>query len=96
MSRLAWGEIAFEAYRDESHGVCLVTGEDIPEWDKLPRDIKRAWEASARAVRQSAANLITTEGHGGDFEGAAVSSATLLRNTADAAGAISDSSGRNA
>ena len=64
---LAWGEIAYEAYRDASDGKSLVSGAPIPAWADLSPGIRSAWEASAQAVRQSCINLIGQEGHGGDF-----------------------------
>ena len=55
---IAWGEIAYEGYREHSHGKSLVSGSPIPPWDELPVNIQEAWEESARCVRQTCVNLI--------------------------------------
>ena len=68
---LAWGEIAYESYRDASGGKSLVSGAPIPAWTDMSPEIQSAWEASAQAVRQSCINLIGQEGHGADEEGRA-------------------------
>lgn len=69
---LAWGEIAYEAYRDASDGKSLVSGAPIPAWEDVDPRIQAAWEASAKAVRQSCINLIGQEGHGGDEDNCGV------------------------
>jgi len=45
-----YGEIAYEAYREKSNKRSLVTGEELPEWFKLPFMIKEAWIAAANAI----------------------------------------------
>lgn len=44
------GEIGYEAYRAHSGGKSLVSGQEIPTFDKLSQPIKDAWEAAANAV----------------------------------------------
>lgn len=63
MAGIAWGEIAYECYREHSGGKSLVSGAAIPEWNKLSPDIQAAWKASAQGVRQTCINLIGME-HG--------------------------------
>lgn len=48
------GEIGYEAYRESSGGVSLISGQPIPEFAKLPGSIKVAWEAAGAAVIESA------------------------------------------
>lgn len=43
-------ETAYEAYRADTDGKSLVSGQPIPEWDKLSSPIKKAWGAAADAV----------------------------------------------
>jgi hypothetical protein len=43
----AHGRRAYEGYRAYSDGKSLVSGQPIPEFDQLPEQIKRAWQASA-------------------------------------------------
>ena len=57
-----WGEIAYEAYRRESGGVSLVSGDPIPEWDELPAAIRYAWNEAAQAVRYACADVLTDRG----------------------------------
>ena len=44
------GQVAFEAYAEQSEGKSLVSGAELPVWEMLPRDIQDAWEAAASAV----------------------------------------------
>lgn len=44
------GKVAYDGYRDFSDGKSLISGQPIPEWEKLPENIQQAWEAAARAV----------------------------------------------
>jgi hypothetical protein len=44
------GQIAYEAYRDTSHGKSLYSGKSIPEWRLMAPDIQAAWGAAAAAV----------------------------------------------
>lgn len=43
-------EKAYEAYRADTGGVSLVSGQPIPEWSRLPAAIQKAWGAAADAV----------------------------------------------
>jgi hypothetical protein len=43
-------EEAYEAYRMQTGGKSLVTGDDLPPWEGLGDAIKTAWIAAARAV----------------------------------------------
>lgn len=47
------GAIAYNAYRDTTGGVSLVTGDPLPGWDELPDPIRNAWDAAANAVRET-------------------------------------------
>jgi|GEM_PF-5165620 hypothetical protein len=40
------GEIGYTAYRDQTGGVSLVSGQPIPEWAALPDAIREAWQAA--------------------------------------------------
>lgn len=64
---LAWGEIAYEAYRIRASDPTFGAGLILPEWKDVPAAQQKAWEDSAKAVRQSCINLIGVEGHGGNF-----------------------------
>jgi len=48
-------EIAYEAYRDHTGGISLVSKLPIPTWEKLSPEIKAAWEAASIAVRKELA-----------------------------------------
>lgn len=41
------GRAAYEAYRSQSAGRSLVSGDPLPEWDTLPYKIKLAWGYAA-------------------------------------------------
>lgn len=49
-----YGRENYDGYRRQSEGKSLVSGEELPEWDALPGDIKAAWEAGGSAVYQAA------------------------------------------
>ena len=51
---LAWGEIAYECFR-EHLGVTT-------EWEDVKPEVQAAWDVAAYGVRMSCANLITVEG----------------------------------
>lgn len=46
---LSYGQIAYEAYADET-GWRNYQGNMMPEWKDLPPKIRAAWEAAAHAV----------------------------------------------
>lgn len=50
MEKRSLGEIGYEAYRAKSNGRSLISGVEIPEFDKLPQPIKDAWEAAGKEV----------------------------------------------
>lgn len=47
----SFGAIAYDAYREHTGGVSIVTGELLPAWSDLPDEVKAAWEEAAQAVR---------------------------------------------
>jgi hypothetical protein len=47
------GEIGYTAYCVSSGGKSLVSGADLPVFDKLSDAIKTAWEAAGQAVAAS-------------------------------------------
>jgi hypothetical protein len=47
---VSWGKIVYEAYREHTSGVSLVSGEPLPEWNDLPAAIKSAWEYAAERL----------------------------------------------
>lgn len=97
---LAWGEIAYESYREAAGGKSLATGHPIPPWDKLPVEIQVAWEVSAAAVRQTCANVLTQSFvEPVNEERGAISSADLIARTTrpEVQGAVNErGSGRHA
>lgn len=44
------GQVNYEAYRADSQGRSLVTGQPIPTFEKLQPAIQHAWEVAAEAV----------------------------------------------
>lgn len=50
-------EIAYEAYRKQSGGVSLVSGQPIPAFEELQDDIKVAWHEAAQAVIAATTNF---------------------------------------
>jgi hypothetical protein len=44
------GKIGYDAYREHSGGVSLVSGEPLPFWDDQSPEIRAAWDAAALAV----------------------------------------------
>lgn len=44
------GQIGYEAYSEGTAGRSLVTGDELPDWDRLDRDIQQAWEVAAMAI----------------------------------------------
>lgn len=57
------GQVAYEAYRERSGGVSLVSGAQLPHWDDLSPVIAEAWEAAAAAVAR-----VVLAGSGNDPE----------------------------
>ena len=47
---LKYAQTAYEAYCEFTGWKSIVTGQDLPEWEKLPQTIKDAWCASAHAI----------------------------------------------
>jgi hypothetical protein len=53
---LRYGQLAYDAYRAQTGGKSLATGDPLPIWFDLCRskpEIARSWVATARAVRTS-------------------------------------------
>lgn len=48
--RDGFGRLAYDAYCRKAKGVSLVSGDRLPPWDDLPRNVKDAWLAAASAV----------------------------------------------
>lgn len=46
-------KIGYEAYRNYTGGLSLVTGAPIPAYEQLPEAIKEAWAAAAVAIRMA-------------------------------------------
>jgi hypothetical protein len=44
------GQVNYEAYRLATAGRSLITGDELPDWDRLPEDVQTAWQAGADAV----------------------------------------------
>jgi len=44
------GQIGYEAYRGFTGGKSLVSGQPIPEFEKLSTPIQEAWEKAGQAV----------------------------------------------
>lgn len=45
------GKVAYDAYRQSTGGVSLISGDRLPEFADLGAPIRAAWEAAAEAVR---------------------------------------------
>lgn len=45
-----YGKIAYDAYKNSSGGVSLISGVRLPEWDSLKLEIQQGWTAGALAV----------------------------------------------
>jgi hypothetical protein len=54
------GRVAYEAYRNSSRGVSLVSGQELPNWEDQRDEIQSAWCAAAQAVQRDLGE--TTEG----------------------------------
>lgn len=44
------GQTGYEAYAGQTDNRSLVTGEELPGWDRLDNEIRSAWEVAAMAV----------------------------------------------
>ena len=44
------GEVAYQAYCEESAGKSLVSGQDLPRWEGLSSDIQDAWIRAALRI----------------------------------------------
>ncbi len=53
--------VAYEAYRANSGGKSLVSGQPIPEFEKLKPEIQEAWEAAAYAVEAQVRHAVLNE-----------------------------------
>jgi hypothetical protein len=45
------GQIAYEAYFENSGGLSLVSCQPLPTWNEQRQQIRDAWEAAAAAVK---------------------------------------------
>jgi hypothetical protein len=45
-----YGKTAYDGYCKSSGGKSLISGASLPEFDKLPVEIRQAWQAAAAAV----------------------------------------------
>lgn len=52
MERKSLGQVGYEAYASDAGGHSLVTGDPLPEWQRLSPDIRAAWRAAAEAIHQ--------------------------------------------
>jgi hypothetical protein len=50
-SHLAWGKVAYNGYIKQTGGVSLVSGDKLPPFEKLKREIQDAWAASVIAIK---------------------------------------------
>jgi hypothetical protein len=44
------GQVAYDAYFKKCDGKSLISGAELPVWDKQSPEIKQAWESAAEAV----------------------------------------------
>jgi hypothetical protein len=51
------GKIAYEAYRKDSGGKSLISGQPIPAFDILPEAIQHAWSEAAHAAAEEILNM---------------------------------------
>lgn len=52
------GAIGYTAYRAQTGGVSLVSGQPIPEWGALPDAIREAWQAAGVQIGLTVATRI--------------------------------------
>ena len=50
MNSFALGKLAYEAYREYTGELQVVSNQPIPEWEECTPEIKEAWRAAAIAV----------------------------------------------
>lgn len=50
----AYAEVAYKSYCEFTDWKSLATGQDLPKWENLPRNIQNAWCASAHAILRRA------------------------------------------
>ncbi len=58
------GQIGYEAYRNSTDGISLVTGATIPPWKLLNSSVQNAWAIAAAAVAMHAMDEYSTELNG--------------------------------
>jgi len=49
-NRIDFAKVAYEAYRTDSGGKSLISDAQLPQYEQLSPEIKRAWAAAAEAV----------------------------------------------
>lgn len=50
LSMLPLDQILYEAYCNKAGWKSQITGADLPEWGKLPQNVKDCWWAAAEAA----------------------------------------------
>jgi hypothetical protein len=45
-----YAAVGYDAYKESTNGVSLITGQKLPHWKDLPENIQQAWEKAAEAV----------------------------------------------
>jgi len=50
MQKKSLGQVAYEAYFEQSKGKSLISGAPLPEFGAQRQDVQAAWEAAADAV----------------------------------------------
>ena len=61
--------VAYEGYCRQTGWKSLATGQDLPEFDGLPQEIKEAWSASANHLLRTTINLPPDPKHQSQFYG---------------------------
>lgn len=49
-TRIEVGQVAYDAYCEETGGKSTVTGGTLPSWDNLATTVQDAWNAAGGAV----------------------------------------------
>lgn len=57
------GQIAYEAYSQQSRGKSLVSGAQLPPWPQLSPEIQQAWVVAAQAVITKTASAMSGFSH---------------------------------